>query len=115
MNDSDIGELLKAAKDVQLLNAGINTGIVVSTYPTKEHRDLLRNGKPGITPLNTTLGFRNARVPTDPKDPNYSQRHLIQTYRNNALTMTYKGHRNARMGRESRMARILLTPTPASD
>ena len=31
MNDSDIGELLKAAKDVQLLNAGINTGIVVST------------------------------------------------------------------------------------
>jgi hypothetical protein len=67
MNDSDIGELLKAAKDVQLLNAGINTGIVVSTYPTKEHRDLLRAGKPGITPLNTTLGFRNARVPTDPK------------------------------------------------
>ena len=99
MNDSDIGELLKAAKDVQLLNAGINTGIVVSTYPTKEHRDLLRNGKPGITPLNTTLGFRNARVPTDPKDPNYSQRHLIQTYRTNALTMTFKGHRNARVAK----------------
>ena len=99
MNDSDIGELLKAAKDVQLLNAGINTGIVVSTYPTKEHRDLLRAGKPGITPLNTSLGFRNARVPTDPKDPNYSQRHLIQTYRNNALTMTFKGHRNARVAK----------------
>jgi hypothetical protein len=73
MNDSDIGELLKATKAVPLLNnSGINTGIVVSTYPTKEHRDLLRAGKPGITPLNTSLGFRNARVPTDPKDPNYS-------------------------------------------
>jgi hypothetical protein len=60
MNDSDIGELLKAAKDVPLLNSGINTGIVVSTYPTKEHRDLLRAGKPGTTPLNTSLGFRNA-------------------------------------------------------
>jgi hypothetical protein len=33
MNDSDLGELLKAAKDVPLLNAGINNGIVVSTYP----------------------------------------------------------------------------------
>jgi hypothetical protein len=99
MNDSDIGELLNAAKDVPLLNSGINTGIVGSTYPTKEHRDLLRAGKPGITPLNTSLGFRNARVPTDPKDPNYSQRHLIQTHRNNALTMTFKGHRNARVAK----------------
>ena len=99
MNDSDLGELLRAAKDVPLLNAGINTGIVVSTYPVKEHRDLLRAGKPGTTPLNTSLGFRNARVPTDPKDPNYSQRVLIQTYRNNALTMTFKGHRNARVAK----------------
>jgi hypothetical protein len=63
MNDSDIGELLKAAKERR-----INTGIVVvSTYPTKEHRDLLRASKPGTTPLNSSLGFRNARVPTDPK------------------------------------------------
>jgi hypothetical protein len=82
-----------------VLNSGINTDIVVSTYPTKEHRDLLRAGKPGITPLNTSLGFRNARVPTDPKEPNYSQRNLIQTYRNNALTMTFKGHKNARVAK----------------
>ncbi len=40
MNDSDIGELLKAAKDVPLLNSGINTGIVVSTYLTKEHSNV---------------------------------------------------------------------------
>ena len=99
MNDSDLGELLKAAKNVPLLNSGINTGIIVSTYPTKEHNDLLKKGKPGTTPLNTSLGFRTARVPTDPKDPNYTQRHLIQTYKTNALTMTFKGHRNARVGK----------------
>ena len=99
MNDSELGELLKAAKNVPLLNSGINTGIIVSTYPTKEHNDLLKAGKPGTTPLNTSLGFRTARVPTDPKDPNYSQRHLIQTYKNNALTMTFKGNRNARVGK----------------
>jgi hypothetical protein len=97
MNDSDLGELLKAAKNVPLLNSGINTGIIVSTYPTKEHNDLLKKGKPGTTPLNTSLGFRTARVPTDPKDPNWTQRHLIQTYKTNALTMTFKGHRNARV------------------
>ena len=99
MNDSELGELLKAAKNVPLLNSGINTGIIVSTYPTKEHNDLLKKGKPGTTPLNTSLGFRTARVPTDPKDPNYTQRHLIQTYKTNALTMTFKGHRNARVGK----------------
>ena len=79
MNDSELGELLKAAKNVPLLNSGINTGIIVSTYPTKEHNDLLKTGKPG--PLNTSLSFRTAWVPTDSKDPNYSQRHLIQTYK----------------------------------
>ena len=99
MNDSELGELLKAAKNVPLLNSGINTGIIVSTYPTKEHNDLLKSGKPGTTPLNTSLGFRTARVPTDSKDPNYSQRHLIQTYKTNALTMTFKGHRNARVAK----------------
>ncbi len=35
MNDTELGELLKAAKNVPLLNSGINTGIIVSTYPTK--------------------------------------------------------------------------------
>ena len=99
MNDSELGELLKAAKNVPLLNSGINTGIIVSTYPTKEHNDLLKSGKPGTTPLNTSLGFRTARVPTDSKDPNYSQRQLIQTYKTNALTMTFKGHRNARVAK----------------
>ena len=99
MNDSELGELLKAAKNVPLLNSGINTGIIVSTYPTKEHNDLLKSGKPGTTPLYTSLGFRTARVPTDSKDPNYSQRHLIQTYKTNALTMTFKGHRNARVAK----------------
>ena len=94
MNDSELGELLKAAKNVPLLNSGINTGIIVSTYPTKEHNDLLKSGKPGTTPLNTSLGFRTAWVPTDSKDPNWAQRHLIQTYKTNALTMTFKGHRN---------------------
>ena len=99
MNDSELGELLKAAKNVPLLNSGINTGIIVSTYPTKEHNDLLKTGKPGTTPLNTSLSFRTARVPTDSKDPNYTQRHLIQTYKTNALTMTFKGHRNARVAK----------------
>jgi hypothetical protein len=55
MNESDISELLKAAKDMPLLNAGINTGIVVSTYPTKEHRDYLEQV--------------NARVSTDNQRP----------------------------------------------
>jgi hypothetical protein len=99
MNDSELGELLKAAKNVPLLNSGINTGIIVSTYPTKEHNDLLKSGKLGTTPLNTSLGFRTARVPMDSKDPNYPQRHLIQTYKTNALTMTFKGHRNARVAK----------------
>jgi hypothetical protein len=54
-------------------NSGINTGIVVSTYPTKEHNDLLKSGKPGT--LRTSLGFRNA------------------------LTMKFKGHRNARVAK----------------
>jgi hypothetical protein len=114
MNDSDIGELLKAVEDVPLLNSGINTGIVVSTYFTKEHiRDLLRAGKPGITLLNTSLGFRNARVLTEQRLellPAAPDTNVPQQRPDHALQGPQK-----RQGSEGRIARILPTPTPARD
>jgi hypothetical protein len=58
-------DLLKVAKDIPILNTGINdTATEYSTYPVKEHTRLLSSsGKPMSTPLNSLLSFRNVKTP----------------------------------------------------
>jgi hypothetical protein len=105
-----ISDLLKVAKDIPILNTGINakdipklnTGIndttatEYSTYPVKEHTRLLSSsGKPMSTPLNSLLSFRNVKIPTDKNDPNYKDRNLLENYKKNALTLTFRGTRTA--------------------
>jgi hypothetical protein len=88
-----IADLLKVAKDIPILNTGINdTATEYSTYPVKEHARLLSSsGKPISTPLNSLLSFRNVKIPTDKNDPNYKDRDLLENYKKNALTLTFRG------------------------
>ena len=92
-----IADLLKVAKDIPILNTGINdTATEYSTYPVKEHARLLSSsGKPISTPLNSLLSFRNVKIPTDKNDPNYTDRNLLENYKKNALTLTFRGTRTA--------------------
>jgi hypothetical protein len=82
-----ISDLLKFAKDIPILT---------STYPVKEHtKPLSSSGKPASTPLNSMLAMRNIKIPTDRNDPNYKDRTLLETYKKNALTLTFRGTRTA--------------------
>ncbi len=75
----------------------IHTGITdavteYSTYPVKEHTKLLSSsGKPASTPLNSMLAMRMIKIPTDRNDPNYKDQTLLETYKKNALTLTFRG------------------------
>ena len=90
-----ISDLLKVAKDIPILHTGINeTAMEYSTYPVKEHPKLLSStGKPASTPLNSMLAMRSIKIPTDRNDPNYKDRTLLETYKKNALTLTFRGTR----------------------
>jgi len=92
-----ISDLLKVAKDIPILHTGINdTATEYSTYPVKEHTKLLSSsGKPASTPLNSMLAMRTIKIPTDRNDPNYKDRTLLETYKKNALTLTFRGTRTA--------------------
>ena len=92
-----ISDLLKVAKDIPILHTGINdTATEYSTYPVKEHTKLLSSsGKPASTPLNSMLAMRTIKIPTDRNDPNYKDRALLETYKKNALTLTFRGTRTA--------------------
>ena len=97
MTDSDtIAAILKAGKDIPVLTLGVDhTAIPESVYPTREHPNLLRHGgKVHNTPLNNTLSARDLKIPKDPKDPHYKDRHTLATYKKNALTLSFRGHRN---------------------
>ena len=96
-NSQQISDLLKVAKDIPILHTGINdTATEYSTYPVKEHNRLLStSGKPMSTPLNSLLSMRNVKIPTDRNDPNYKDRTLLETYKKNALTLTFRGTRTA--------------------
>jgi hypothetical protein len=96
-NAQQITDLLKVAKDIPILNTGIrDTAQEYSTYPVKEHNRLLSSsGKPVSTPLNSLLSFRNVKIPTDKIDPNYKDRTVLETYKKNALSLTFRGTRTA--------------------
>jgi hypothetical protein len=98
-NSQHISDLLTVAKDIPILHTGINDTAATeySTYPVKEHNRLLStSGKPMSTHLNTTLlSMRNVKIPTDRNDPNYKERTLLETYKQNALTLTFRGTRTA--------------------
>ena len=89
--------LLKGATDVTVLNTGIENSMApVAIYPTKEHHSLVLNrGKTSNTPLNLTLAAREIRIPKDPRDPQYQERHKLATIKTNALSLTFRGSRNA--------------------
>jgi hypothetical protein len=96
-NAQQVTDLLKIAKDIPISNTGIHdTAQEYSTYPVKEHNRLLSSsGKPVSTPLNSLLSFRNLKIPTDKNDPNYKDRTLLETYKKNALSLTFRGTRTA--------------------
>jgi hypothetical protein len=107
-NSQQISDLLKVAKDIPILHTGLNdTAIEYSTYPVKEHTQLLTfSGKPMSTPLNSLLTMRNIKIPPDRNDPNYKDRSLLETYKKNALSLsnnfqryTHCTHFNGRVGR----------------
>ena len=100
-NSQQISDLLKVAKDIPILHTGLNdTAIEYSTYPVKEHAQLLTSaGKPISTPLNSLLTMRNIKIPTDRNDPNYKDRSLLETYKKNALSLTFRGTRTAPVSR----------------
>ena len=102
MTDSDtIAAILKVGRDIPVLVAGLdNTATPESVYPTREHPHLLKHGgKAHNTPLNSTLSARDIKIPKDPKDPHYKDRHTLATYKKNALTLTFRGHRNNQVPR----------------
>jgi hypothetical protein len=90
-----ISDLLKVAKDIPILHTGItDTATKYSTYPVKEHTKLLSSSKkPASTPLNSMLAMRNIKIPTDRNDPNHKDRTLLETYKKNALALTFRGTR----------------------
>jgi len=96
---NDYTALLKSAKDIPVLNTGINSTVThESTYPTKEHPSLLTHtGKTVNTPLNSTLSARHIKLPTNPKEPHYADRHTLASIRKNALTLSFRGHRNGKV------------------
>ena len=93
----NLSELLKFAKDVPILNTGISDNATeYSTYPVKEHNRLLSSsGKPMSTPLNSLLAFRSIKIPTDRNDPNFKDKAQLESYKKNALTLTFRGTRTA--------------------
>ena len=98
---NDYAALLKAHRDIPVLSTGINNTVTQdSTFPTKEHPSLLtHSGKTVNTPLNSTLSARHIKVPTNPKDPHYADRNTLASIRKNALTLSFRGHRDGKVPR----------------
>lgn len=96
-SSSSIDHIFSVAQDIPLLNTGINnTGAGYDEYPTKEHYTLLNvNGQEPNTTLNSMLTARHIKVPSDPKDPNYRHKAKLLRYKENARSLTFRGHRNA--------------------
>jgi hypothetical protein len=89
---NDYTALLKSEKDIPVLSTGINSTVThESTYPTKKHPSLLTHtGKTVNTPLNSTLSARYIKVPTNPKEPHYADRHTLASIRKNALALYFR-------------------------
>ena len=98
---NDYAALLKSAKDIPVLSTGIdNTVTPESTFPTKEHPSLLTHtGKTVNTPLTSILSARYIKLPTNPKDPHYADRITLASIKKNALTLTFRGHRDGKVPR----------------
>ena len=97
----DYTALIRNAKDIPVLNTGIDSSVTSeSTFPTKEHPSLLTHtGKTINTPLNNTLSARHIKVPTNPKDPHYADKHTLASIKKNALTLSFRGHRDGKVPR----------------
>ncbi len=98
---NDYAALLKNAKDIPVLNTGIDNSVTSEcTFPTKEHPSLLTHtGKTVNTPLNSTLSVRHIKLPTNPKDPHYADRNKLASIKKNALTLSFRGHRDGKVPR----------------
>jgi hypothetical protein len=98
---NDYAALLKSAKEIPVLTTGIdNTVTHESTFPTKEHPSLLTHtGKTVNTPLTSTISARYIKLPTNPKDPHYADRITLASIKKNALTLTFRGHRDGKVPR----------------
>ena len=97
----DYTALIKNARDIPVLSTGIDSSVTSeSTFPTKEHPSLLTHtGKTINTPLNNTLSARHIKVPTNPKDPHYADKHTLASIKKNALTLSFRGHRDGKVPR----------------
>jgi hypothetical protein len=97
----DYTALIKNARDIPVLHTGIDSSVTSeSTFPTKEHPSLLTHtGKTVNTPLNNTLSARHIKVPTNPKDPHYVDKHTLASIKKNALTLSFRGHRDGKVPR----------------
>jgi hypothetical protein len=99
---NDYAALPKAHRDIPVLSTGINNTVTQDStfFPTKEHPSLLTHtGKTVSIPLNSTLNARYIKVPTNPKDPHYADRHTLAFIRKNALTLSFRGHRDGKVPR----------------
>ena len=98
---NDYSALIKNARDIPVLHTGIDNSVTSeSTFPTKEHPSLLTHtGKTVNTPLNSTLSARHIKVPTNPKDPHYADRHTLASIKKNALSLSFRGHRDGKVPR----------------
>ncbi len=83
----DYAALLKNARDIPVLNTGIDNSVTSEgTFPTKEHPSLLTHtGKTVNTPLNSTLSARHIRLHTNPKDPHYADRNKLASIKKTRL------------------------------
>jgi hypothetical protein len=100
---NDYAGLLKSAKDIPVLSTGIdNTVTLESTFSTKEHPSLLTHtGKTVNTQLTSTLSARYIKLHTNPKDPHYADRITLASIKKNALTLTFRGHRDGKQGTQN--------------
>ena len=98
---NDYSALIKNARDIPVLHTGIDNSVTSeSTFPTKEHPSLLTHtGKTVSTPLNSTLSARHIKVPTNPKDPHYADRNTLASIKKNALSLSFRGHRDGKVPR----------------
>ena len=98
---NDYSALIKNARDIPVLHTGIDNSVTSeSTFPTKEHPSLLTHtGKTVNTPLNSTLSARHIKVPTNPKDPHYADRNTLASIKKNALSLSFRGHRDGKVPR----------------
>jgi hypothetical protein len=89
----------KNAKDIPVLTTGIEHSVTPeSNFSTKEHPSLLAHtGKTVKTPLTSTLSARYIKLPTNPKDSHYTDRHTLASIKKNTLTLTFRGHRDGKV------------------